>query len=174
MNNLLAVKRNIFKLILDLVIFLVLLLSLDRRLTGKPLHEWLPIAGTAAILLHVLLSWNWIAAMSRKFFARGAIKQRLSYILNWLLFIDWVLAMVSGIIISRVALPLLGIHIKASSGWHWLHAQSSFLLLFVLALHLALNWAWVANIVRRFILHPLGSLRWKRKTALTILEKGQS
>jgi hypothetical protein len=173
MNNLPAIKRNIFKLILDITIFLVLLLSLDRRLTGKPLHEWLPIAGTAAIILHILMSWKWITGVTHRLFARGSLKQKISYILNWLLFIDFVLAMWSGIRVSRLALPSLGIHLAAaSSGWHWLHSQSADLLLFILALHLALNWGWVANLVKSHILQPLFSPAQKRKTGLTTAEKG--
>jgi hypothetical protein len=171
MNSSAAPKRNILKLILDITIFLVLLLSLDRKLTGKPIHEWLPIAGTAAILLHVLLSWNWIAALTNKFFVHGSLKQKINYVLNWLLFIDWVLVMWSGIMVSRLALPSLGIHLKAASGWHWLHGQSATVMLFVLALHLALNWGWVVSTVKRYILQPLGIVRLKKNPVTAISEK---
>ena len=171
MNNPQAFKRNIGRLVLDMLIFLVVLLSLDRRLTGKSLHEWIPLAGAAAILLHLLLSWEWIAAVTRKFLTRGSLKQKLNYVLNWLLLIDWVLVMTSGIMVSRVALPVLGAHPTATPSWHWLHAQTANLLLFILALHLALNWAWVVNVVRRHILQPLGFLRLKRKARVTIPEE---
>jgi hypothetical protein len=174
MNSSSSSGRNFLRLIVDITIFLVLLLSLDRRLTGKPVHEWLPLAGTAAIILHLLLSWNWIAAVTRKFFVHGSGKQKLNYILNWLFFIDWVLVMWSGIMVSRLAMPLLGIRLKASSGWHWLHGETASLLVFILGLHLALNWAWVVRMVKSHLLQPLGFQRLKDKTGVTMAEKVQS
>jgi p-aminobenzoyl-glutamate transporter AbgT len=158
-------KKNIIKLILDICVFIGFLLALDPRSTGIAIHEWLTIAGSAAIILHLLLNWNWIAGMTSRFFRKVAPKARLNYILNWLFFIDGVVVMLSGFLISKIALPAVGIHPQESSGWSQIHSLSADLSLIILALHTALNWDWIVNVVKRYLLQRLPRLGAKRQAA---------
>jgi hypothetical protein len=163
MNKYPGFRQNITKLILDLLIFIGFLLALDPRVTGIAIHEWLAIAGSAAVILHLLLNWNWIPGLTRRMFRKVALKPRLNYILNWLFFIDGVLVMLTGIMISEVVLPLLGLQVVRDSGWRQLHSLTADLSLFILALHLALNWDWVVKVTKCYMLQPIASLGRKRE-----------
>jgi hypothetical protein len=153
-NN--SARKNLVKLILDVAAFIGFLLALDPRSTGIAIHEWLTIAGTAAIVLHLLLNWNWIVGITRNFFRKSTTKTRLNYILNWLFFIDGVVVMLSGIMISEVVLPAFGIRLPEGSAWRQWHSLSADLSLFILALHTALNWDWIVCVVKRYLLRPRG------------------
>jgi hypothetical protein len=152
MNRTPAFKQNITKFILDVLIFVGFLLALDPRVTGIAIHEWLTIAGTAAILLHFLLNWNWISGLTRHFLRKSSTKTRLNYILNWLFFIDGVLVMLTGVMISEVVLPQLGLQAARNMQWRQLHSLTADWSLILLGLHLALNWDWVVHVVKRYIL----------------------
>jgi hypothetical protein len=149
-----SLRTNITKLILDVAAFIGFLLALDPRATGIAIHEWLTIAGTAAIVLHLLLNWNWIAGVTRKFFKKVSVKPRINYILNWLFFIDGVVVMLTGIMISEVVLPAFGIRLPEGGTWRQLHTLSADLSVFILALHTALHWDWIVSIFKRYAFKP--------------------
>ncbi len=148
-------RDNLIRFTLDILIFVGFLLSLDPRLTGIPIHEWLTMAGIAAIILHLLLDWNWIVGLTKKFFRKVAFKARLNYVLNWLFFIDGIVVMISGILVSEVILPLVGILPIGGHTWKTIHSVSADISLFILALHTALHWDWIVTVVKRYLLQPL-------------------
>jgi cytochrome b subunit of formate dehydrogenase len=80
---------------------------------------------------------------------------RINYILNWLLFIDGTLIMVSGIMISQVALPTLGITLASGFAWRGLHDTAANIGLVLLGLHTALHWAWVVNTFDKYLVWPV-------------------
>src|SRR3954470_13335813 len=104
-GSLSATKKN---LLVDSAIFLLVLFADSPHFTGQALHEWLGLAFGAGILTHLLLHWQWIEATTQRLFARTAQQARINYGLNLLLFIDITLVTMSGLMISRVALPLMG------------------------------------------------------------------
>lgn len=142
------------KLWVDLLIFIVFLIAMDPRSTGIATHEWLTIASMAAIITHLLLNWQWIVEVTRRFFGKLATRPRINYILNLLLFIDGVLIMLTGIMISEAAMPSLGIQLPRGFAWRPLHDTTANLFIVLLGLHTALHWDWVVNAVKRYILKP--------------------
>lgn len=114
----------------------------------------------------MLLNWNWIAGLTRRFFRKVAAKSRINYILNWVFFIDGVLVMLTGIMISEVVLPLFGIQVPRGSIWRQLHSLTADLSLFILGLHIALNWTWVVSIIERYIIHPITKHRPRKRIEL--------
>ena len=148
-------NRTKINWVIDLVVFLVFLVTTAPRFSGIAVHEWLSLALAAAIVAHLLLHWQWIVTTTRRLFSSAMKSQRLGYILNVLLFIDFTLITLSGILISRSALPALGISI-ANSGFVWrgLHSFASNAGLVLIALHIALHWQWVVSTFTRFIIKP--------------------
>jgi hypothetical protein len=173
MNKLPAFKQNITKFVLDFFIFIGFLLLLDPRTTGIAIHEWLGFAAAGTIVVHLLVNWNWIRGLTTGFFRKMALKSRLNYILNWLLFIDFTLVMLTGIMISEVALPALGIRLGENFAWRQLHSLTADWSLFLMAAHLALNWEWVVSTSKRFILRPIFGRR-ARKTNTAGAQEMQS
>lgn len=153
-----SINQNRFKLWLDVAIFVGFLIAMDPRSSGLAIHEWLTIAAFITIMLHLLLSWDWIAQVTGRFFGSVSGRARLNYVLNWLLFIDGILIMLSGIMISEHVVPTLGLQLPINFAWRRLHDMSANLSLFLLGLHTALHWGWIVNAFKNFIIQPIARL----------------
>ncbi len=138
-------------LLVDASIFLAFLIAMDPRSTGIAIHEWLSIAFGAAIILHLLLHWSWIAATTRRFLTNVARGARVNYILNSLLFIDFTIIIFTGVMISEAALPALGIRLEAGFFWRRLHSISADFSLWLLGMHVALHGRWIVAALKRYL-----------------------
>ncbi len=135
---------------IDVALVIVLLLLFSPRLTGLPLHEWLGIALGVPLLVHLLLSWSWIRVATARFATRSRGRARANYVLNWLLFILVVIEVVSGIVISNVALPAIGVSTINDRAWRALHNQTLNGTMLLIGIHVAMNWRLLAAGVRRY------------------------
>lgn len=144
------------KLTIDIVIFLGFLITMDPRSSGIAVHEWLATSLIAALVVHLLLSWDWIVQISRRFIGKVNNQSRINYILNWSLFIDGTVIMLSGFMISRSLLPFLGIRVAPNFAWRGLHELSTNLFLLLLGLHTALHWNWIVDAFKRYVFQPVG------------------
>jgi cytochrome b len=141
-------------LLVDASIFTAFLIAMDPRSSGIAVHEWLGIAFGAAIIVHLLLHWKWIFSTTRRLFSRAARQARLNYFLNTLLFIDITLVVFTGLMISRVALPSLGIYLGGNFLWRGLHSLTANLSLVLISVHVALHWRWIVETIKRYIFRP--------------------
>ena len=138
-------KKTIYKIITDSVVAVGTLLLLSEKATGGTIHEWLGMAGLAALLTHLLLSFDWFAAVTKRFFQKQTFQVRLNWILSAALFIAMTAAFYSGLVISKVVMPSLGITLADSFAWKEIHSMASNFVLIITGLHLAVNWKWVAK-----------------------------
>lgn len=145
-------KRN---LLLDFMLLITFLMIMSPSLTGVSWHEWLAIGLTAAIILHLLLHWEWIVRVGATFFRKIFHHSRLKFVVDVLLFVAFTLTMTSGLLISRSVLPTLGIQSTRSPLWRGLHDLTANLTLSLVGLHFALNWEWVVGTFRRYALNPI-------------------
>lgn len=141
--------------LVDLAIFIAFLVAMDPRLTGIAIHEWLSIAFGAAVVTHLLLHWKWLVATTRRFFGRVPRATRLNYALNTLFFIDMVVLIFTGLMISEVALPGLGIPLGEGFAYRRLHGLTADGALLLLGFHVALHWNWIVSMTRRTVVTPL-------------------
>jgi len=146
------------RLYLDLLIFIAFLVTMDPHFSGIAIHEWLSLAMLAAITVHLLLSWNWIVWTTSRFHGKMGTQNRINYILNWLLFIDGTLIMISGIMISEVALPFMGIQLPQGFAWRRLHDISANIGLVLTGLHTALHWGWIVTAFNKYFAQPIMKL----------------
>ena len=146
------------KLWVDILIFIAFLIAMEPHSSGLAVHEWLTLAMLGTMIVHLLLSWDWIIETTRRFFGKLGFQNRINYILNWLLFIDGTLLMISGILISEVALPSLGVQLPTGFAWRRLHDISANFVLILLGLHTALHWSWIVNTFSRYIVQPIARL----------------
>jgi len=152
-------KNNMkIKLVLDILIFVGFLIAMDPHSTGIEIHEWLTVSAMAVVITHILLSWDWIAQLTKRFFSMSRIRPRINYILNFLLFIDVVLIMYSGIMISESFVPFLGLSLPRNFSMRELHDMTANLFVILLGLHTALHWGWIVNAFKRYIFQPVGKL----------------
>ncbi|KPV52249.1 hypothetical protein SE17_16620 [Kouleothrix aurantiaca] len=152
-------NRNKTNLLVDIAIFVAFLVAMAPRFSGVAVHEWLGIAFGAAIVTHLLLHWQWLVEVTRRFFSKAAPSARVNYVLNALLFIDVTLIIFSGLLISRAALPALGLTVAIGGSWRGIHETTANLFLPLIGLHVALHWQWIANMFKRFVFAPLAGRR---------------
>jgi hypothetical protein len=152
-------NRNKTNLIVDSAIFAAFLVAMAPRFSGLAIHEWLGIAFGAAIVTHLLLHWQWLVEVTKRFFGKVQWSTRINYLLNALLFVDITVIIFSGLLISEVALPLIGVQLSSGGAWRGLHETSANLFLPLVGLHVALHWQWIVNMFKRFVITPLAPRR---------------
>ena len=135
----------------DLVLFLSFGIAYTFNFTGLTVHEWFGLAFGAALLLHLTLHWDWALQTTRRLFSRVG-RRRVMWVVNALLLIDLTLCVASGIVISAVAMPALGIHTAADSGyWRELHTRTASATIVLIALHIGLDYRWILSVARRWL-----------------------
>jgi len=135
---------------LDFSLLLVFAALEAVSFTGLLLHEWLGIAVSVLILVHLLLAWTWISATMRRVTVPGSGRARVNYALNASLFAAAVVVILSGLLISEAALPALGFGIPPNdTPWRGLHNRSSDVVLILAGLHLGLNWDWAVAAAKK-------------------------
>lgn len=142
----------------DGALFTAIMLALSPALTGMAIHEWLSLALAVAAIVHLLLHWQWIVNVLRRFVGRMPGQARLNLALNLILFIAFTIVTFTGILISREALPLFGIVLTPNRTWSGLHRWSADLIVFIVGVHIALHWKWIWNAFQRFIWRPIANL----------------
>lgn len=151
-----AVRRKaVANLVLDLALVVAFLVDMNLRFTGLAIHEWLGLGIGAALVLHLLLHWEWTVGTTRHLLGRVRGRARLSWVLALLLFIDMTLLVVTGILISRSAVPALLGTGRAGEGdrfFRWLHVESSHWALYLVAAHTALGVRWLVTTTRTYVL----------------------
>jgi hypothetical protein len=134
---------------LDALLLVAYTLAYSLGFTGIAIHEWLGIGLGVALLVHLTLHWDWVVRTTRKLL-RPAGRERFIWLVNLLLLVSMTLCIASGILISEVALPQLGITLRGSSFWSQVHDTTSALTLILVPVHAALRWRWIAGVARRF------------------------
>lgn len=128
---------------LDLLLLVVLCCLEVVQLTGLTLHEWIGIGLVFGVLLHLLLAWAWIAEGTRQIFQFSASRSRrtrVNYALNFALFAMMAMVLYSGVLISEIAGPAIGLPGSADNRWITIHNFFSQWLVAPVGLHLAINW----------------------------------
>jgi hypothetical protein len=154
MNTSKLSNRNLVNWLVDLGIFVAFLIAMAPRFSGIAIHEWLSIAFGAAIVAHLLLHWQWLVGVARRFASKASWSSRVNYLLNALLFIDITVVIYTGLMISEVALPLVGVQVARGFSWRRLHEVSANLSVLLIGLHVALHWQWIVSMIRRFAWAP--------------------
>jgi hypothetical protein len=151
-------RRTLWLFAVDVALFAVFVLVVNVPLTGLAIHEWLGIAIGAGFTVHLLQHGEWIVTTTRRIVSASSFHNRLNYLLMFGLFVGFASIIASGLIISDVALPWLGITPAGGSFWLWLHLGSVGWVIWLTAIHLAVNWRWIAHASDRLIFKPLSRL----------------
>ncbi len=148
--------RRLF--LVDVALFLAFVVVVDLPLTGLPIHEWLGIFVGVATIVHLVQHGNWIAAIGKRIRSATSFLNRLNYVMMSLLFLAYGTIIASGLVISEVALPFVGITPVSGDFWLWLHVSSVIFTIWLTALHVAFNWKWTKNALNRYLGQPLGRM----------------
>ncbi len=150
-------NRTKVDLIVDAAIFGAFLVVAALQFSGMAVHEWLGVAFGAGILMHLLLHWQWVVGITKKFFGRVPASAWIKYLLNLALFADMAVLIFSGLAISKIALPTLGVQIAESGLWKGLHHTTADAAVMLIGLHVALNWSWIVTTGRKYLVSPIAA-----------------
>jgi Domain of unknown function (DUF4405) len=135
---------------LDAVLLVGYTLAYSYGFTGIGIHEWLGIGLGLILLVHLTLHWDWVIRTTKRLFSpRG--HDKLIWAVNLALLFAMVLCVASGILISRVALPFLGINVFGSPFWERMHILTAEVTLGLVPVHVALRWRWILRVGRRLL-----------------------
>lgn len=135
------------RLYLDLGMFVALLAAYNPAFTGLAVHEWLSIAVVVPLLLHLVINWEWTVRITTSFLDRLFHASRLNLIVDATLFVATVAVMLSGVMVSQVALAAFGLSVTPSAAWVALHAVSADMTVVLLITHFALHATWFARVL---------------------------
>ena len=151
-----TISKTGINLIVDVILFLVFLVVYQEKATGITWHEWLGVGIVAVIVTHILLNWQWVVSITKRFFQKLHAEPRLDYVVDLGISIGFTTVIFSGLMMSRSVLPFFGLEAASSSLWKTLHATSADVTVWLTALHVALHWRWIVNAVKRYALAPVG------------------
>jgi hypothetical protein len=137
-------------LLLDVVIAAAFLVAVNPPLAGQAVHEWFGLAFGAAILVHVVLHWEWCVHATKRLFTR-ARGLRLNYAVDAILFVALTAAVLSGLLTSRHVLPWFGLAAEPARGWRGIHSFAANTSVVAIGVHLGLHWNWIALHLPRFV-----------------------
>lgn len=129
----------------DLLMTIALLLLMAYVLTDQAVHEWLGIGFFALFVLHHLLNLSWFRALGK---GRYSAPRVLSTVLDALVLVSMLAQMVSGIAMSRSALPFLDLPLPTSAA-RLLHLACGYWSLLLVGLHLGAHWGAFLSLGRK-------------------------
>lgn len=161
-------KIKIFKIILDVFMTIVLILLMNKFVTGITIHEIIGIAILVVAILHNILNIKWIKAMSKNFFRKDVpVKSKILYIINFIAFVILASDVVIGILISEALFPNIQVGNRSLLiSWH---KFLSYWLLIIISIHIGLHWDMVMNSFNLLLDHI--KKNWKDSIVLKILLK---
>ena len=133
---------------LDALLLVGYTLAYSLGFTGIADHEWIGIGLGVVLLVHLTLHWDWVVRTTGKLLRPGG-RERFIWLVNLLLLVTMTLCIASGILISEVALPELGITPAAAPFWRQMHDTTATLTLILVPIHAALRWRWIVGVARR-------------------------
>ena len=119
------------KIILDIIMFIIMFLLMKLLFTGIVLHEILGLVIFGLFIIHKLMNFTWIKNITKGLFNRNKIngKIKFRYYIDWLLFIDVLIIIITGIIISQVLFLNWFVYNAIWSDIHHLAAAIGFILI---------------------------------------------
>jgi hypothetical protein len=136
---------------LDAVLLAAFVMAEAFGFTGDAIHEWLGLGLGLALLVHLTLHWDWVLSASGRLLRRGG-RDRVLWAVNLTLLVTMTLCVASGVLISRVAVPDLGIASEPGAEfWTRLHSVTADLTIILVGVHVGLRWRWLTAVGRRLL-----------------------
>lgn len=146
-------KKNVFKIILDVIMFVVLFTMYSKSAVNMSYHEIGGLALCGLLIIHNGINYKWIVGVSKKFFGKNLpIRTRISYVINVLLFLSVTGIAVSGIMISKTIFTSIR---GTWFGWKTVHYFLASLTIILMGVHLGLHWTFIKQMVSRMNKLPL-------------------
>lgn len=145
-------KKNITKILLDVVMAVILVLLYNTHSISLVFHEIAGIFIFGLFIIHCLLNRKWITAITAKFFSKSlAPRVRFGYIINFLMLASFLLILISGICTSQILFPFAD---SKDSPWRNIHHFFAAISIILIGIHLGLHWKFISNMFKNMIQLP--------------------
>ena len=135
-------RKNGWKLVLDMILLIVLALMYNKRVLGMEFHEIGGLALCGLFIVHKLLNFKWIVNVTKGLFSRRTpVRQKLYWGLDLLLLGSFAYVLVSGILISKVVFPST----SGGNAFKMGHYAAAALALALSGVHLGLHMGWIGQ-----------------------------
>ncbi len=135
--------------VMDVWLLIGFVLVCAPKATGITLHEWLSFVFIAPLVIHLLLHWEWMVTLPKKFMSNFSGQSKFNAIWDVLFYLAMVMVTLSGFLISRAMLPQLGMSIEATRFWSEIHHSLGNILMPMLGIHLAMHWKWIKSMTNK-------------------------
>lgn len=137
--------KTIYKIVIDLIMTVLLLILMAYMLTGQEVHEWLGTSTLVLFIIHNGLNFKWYKNLLK---GRYTVFHMLQTAMNLLMFISMMGLMVSGIMMSRHVFAFLSINSGMSLA-RQVHMLASYWGFIFMSLHLGLHWNMIINMIQK-------------------------
>ncbi len=132
-------NRNIYKLCLDAVMLVLMLLMYSKNIISLAFHEIGGIALFVLFLLHLVWNGRWIAASTSRFFSKGTSGTvRALYVVDALLLVDFLFVLLGGVFISKVVFSF-----SVPGSWKSIHYFASALAVVLMGVHIGFHFSYI-------------------------------
>ena len=138
--------RPSINLIIDIIAAVAYLIVANPLITGWVIHEWLGIGIVFVFIVHCATHFDWVAGAFKK---RASTGSKANLALDIATLIAFLVVTVSGLMVSRIVLPLFGYVAVGYFFWNPLHSISAKVLFALLLMHVVVHWRWFASLFQR-------------------------
>lgn len=134
---------------IDALLLVLMIVAAAQKATGNLIHEWISLLFIIPFAVHLVQHWEWITRIPKRFFGKLNIQSRINVILNIALYLLMLWVIVSGLMTSKEALPLLGFDVGRDGFWKQMHKLGADGLLIILGIHMAMHWSWIVKMTKK-------------------------
>lgn len=146
--------RKKIKYGIDAGMMFLMITLMARSFTGGSNHELMGISMFALFVLHLLLNLPWFLDLKQRLRNSGNSFLNVTWLLvNFFLLLDFILLMVSAVIVSKELFGFLGI--GHSRQWIFVHQAAAYAGFILMSVHLGMHWQMCMNSMRK-------SFGWKK------------
>jgi hypothetical protein len=136
--------------LLDTALFTGFLACFFLDLTGLSVHQFLGIAGGIFAAYHLLYHWDWVNAVTHRFFGKTSTQARRFYIIDAVLLVGLFTIIGTGLVIST----WLNLSLTNYAAWHTVHIIASIGTLLALLVKIGLHARWIVSGARKVFASP--------------------
>jgi hypothetical protein len=127
--------------LIDAALFTGFLICFFMNLTGVSLHQWLGIAAGLVALYHLVTHWDWVRAVTGRFFGKTSDQARAYYLVDAAALVGFILMIVTGLVIST----WLSLSLANYAAWYAVHVLASIATLLFITLKIGLHARWIVS-----------------------------
>ncbi|MCL1846757.1 MAG: DUF4405 domain-containing protein [Coriobacteriia bacterium] len=135
--------KNSRLLTLDIIAAVLYIIAANPIITGLSVHEWVSLGVLLVFIVHGAQHYDWVIEAFRKLRSKPNLLQTANLVLGTLLVAVFMVVTVSGIMVSRHILPLLGLVAPDYFFWNPLHSVSAKALLALALIHVVVHAGWL-------------------------------